>query len=53
MPDGFVSLVIVCAIAIVVLKLIKASAKIILSAVALAAVVWFVINVLPTLGVGL
>lgn len=40
MPDGFLTLVIFIAIGIVVLKLIKASVKVILLAVAIAVVVW-------------
>lgn len=51
MPEGFMTLVIICAVFILVLRLIKASVKLIAGAVVLAVVVWLVINYLPTLGV--
>lgn len=49
----FPTLVIICVIIIVVLKLIGAATKVILSGVALAAVVWFVLYILPDLSISL
>lgn len=47
MPDGFLTLVILCAVALIVLRIIRASAKLMITAVALAAILWFLIYVLP------
>lgn len=52
MPESFITLVIVCAIFLVILKLIKATAKVMVGAVVLATIVWFFIYVLPTLNLG-
>lgn len=51
MPTDFLTLVAVCAGIILLLKLLKASAKLIIGACVLAGIVWFAVNILPTLGV--
>lgn len=48
---SFLHLVIVIAVLLIVLKFVRASAKLIVTAVCIAAVVWAVLYLLPELGI--
>ena len=43
-PESFITLVIVVAIILVVLKLIKATAKLMITAVIISVIIWFVLQ---------
>ena len=48
---SFLNLVIIIAILLVVLKILQATGKIIIVSVCIAAAVWFILYILPELGV--